>query len=105
MTQHELLEKLSFLKPKYKQEGFEIIGLFGSYAKNSYSASSDVDILYKIDDLNGYFEKYPGWEAINHIVEVKEQLKHDLATDIDFVDIESLNEIGKKYILQEVINV
>ncbi len=101
----DLIEKLKSLKLKYSQEGFELLGIFGSYARNEANANSDIDILYKISNTAEYLEKYSGWSAINHIIDVKQQLKDDLDTDIDFVDIESLNNIGKKYILSDVIYV
>ena len=34
MTKNEILQKLKELKPKYEEEGFLILGLFGSYARD-----------------------------------------------------------------------
>ena len=44
MTKEEILQILKELKPKYEAEGFEILGLFGSYARDEATESSDVDI-------------------------------------------------------------
>ena len=105
MTKEEILQILKELKPKYEAEGFEILGLFGSYARDEATESSDVDILYKIPNMSEYLQKYDGWNAINHIVETKQSLSQTLHKKVDFVDIETLNEIGKKYILSDVVYV
>lgn len=105
MTKDYILQKLKELKPKYEAEGFEILGLFGSYARDEATENSDIDILYKIPNMSEYLQKYKGWSAINHIVETKESLCKTLHKKVDFVDIETLNEIGKKYILSDLVYV
>ena len=55
--------------------------------------------------MSEYLQKYDGWSAINHIVETKQSLSQTLHKKVDFVDIETLNEIGKKYILSDVVYV
>jgi uncharacterized protein len=105
MTKEEILGTLRELKPKYEAEGFEILGLFGSYARDEATESSDVDILYKIPNMTEYLQKHSGWNAINRIVEAKESLSQTLHKKVDFVDIETLNSVGKKYILADVVYV
>jgi len=41
MNKEEILQKPKELKPKYEAEGFEILGLFGSYARGEETESSD----------------------------------------------------------------
>jgi uncharacterized protein len=105
MTKEDISQKLKLLKPKYENEGFILLGFFGSYARGEANEQSDIDILYKIKDINQYLQKYHGWNAINHIVDTKEALKRDLQKEIDFVDVETLSTVGKKYILADVVNV
>jgi len=105
MTKEEITNKLRVLKPKYENEGFILLGFFGSYARDEATEQSDIDILYKIKDINQYLQKYNGWNAINHIVDTKEELKRDFQKEIDFVDVETLNAVGQKYILRDVVNV
>ncbi len=105
MTREALLQKLRELKPKYEKEGFVILGLFGSCARDQATEASDVDILYKIRDIDEYLTRYSGWEAVNHIVEAKEALQKELHAEVDFVDADALNEVGRKYILSEVVHV
>ena len=105
MNKDEILTELSKLKKTYEKEGIVILGLFGSYARDEATESSDVDILYKIPNMSEYLQKYDGWSAINHIVETKQSLSQTLHKKVDFVDVETLNEIGKKYILSDVVYV
>lgn len=102
LTTFKILQTLKTLKPALQKEGFTILGIFGSYARDEADKSSDIDILYKIEDMDSYLSKYSGWEAINHIVEIKEKLMSIFQTDVDFVDIETLNTVGKEYILKEI---
>ena len=102
-TKKEILEYLSFYKKEFQEKtDFTILGIFGSYARDEGDENSDIDILYKIEDIKNYLSKYNGWEAINHIVETKKNLSKLLDRDIDFVDIESLNSIGREYILKDL---
>ncbi len=103
--QSNLLNKLKELKPKLNAEGFDLIGVFGSYARDEETPTSDIDLLYQINDIKSYMKKYQGWDSILHIVETKDFLKKELHKDIDFVDKDTLNETGKEYILKELVYV
>ena len=46
---NEILSKLKELKPTYAQEGLILLGLFGSYAKDTQTKYSDIDVAYKLD--------------------------------------------------------
>jgi predicted nucleotidyltransferase len=104
-SKDEVLLKLQTIKDRYKDDGFSIIGIFGSVARDEAKESSDIDILYKIDNIDEYLKKYSGWDSINHIVETKEKLEKELNNKVDFVDIQTLNNVGKKYILKDLIYV
>lgn len=49
MKKEDILNKLKELKPIYQNEGLEILGVFGSYAKDTNTEYSDIDIAYKLD--------------------------------------------------------
>jgi predicted nucleotidyltransferase len=103
--QKSLLNKLRDLKPELQSKGFELIGVFGSYARDEETSNSDIDLLYQINDIDSYLEKYKGWDSILHIVETKDFLKKELHKDIDFVDKATLNDIGQEYILKDLVYV
>ena len=62
MQREVVIDKLKSVKSKYQQDGFNIIALFGSYATNSQNNSSDIDLLYEVD--NSFLEKYKGFHNI-----------------------------------------
>lgn len=83
-------------------EGFVILGIFGSQARNDAKPTSDVDILYRLDAPK-FLSKYGGFRAYARIDEIKELLKARLHKDVDLADADTLNEIGKKYILKDLV--
>lgn len=46
INSNEIILKLKEIKPIYEKEGMKLIGIFGSFAKNSATENSDIDILY-----------------------------------------------------------
>ena len=48
MTKDDIAQKLKLLKPKYENEGFILLGFFGSYARDEATDQSDIDIPYPI---------------------------------------------------------
>ena len=57
MKKEEILNKLKEIKPIYEKEGLEILGIFGSYAKDTQTEYSDIDIAYKLN-YKKFSEKY-----------------------------------------------
>ncbi len=105
MTQNELLQKLLVLKSELRKEGFEILGIFGSYARNKQTKQSDIDILYMLRDPKKFTKENGGFGAFTKIRQTKEFLQKELGKEVDFVDRSSLTRTGKKYILKDLIDV
>ena len=85
MNKNEILNKLKELKPIYQNEGLEILGVFGSYAKETNTKYSDIDIAYKLD-YDKFSRKYiGGFSKILRIDEIKDELKAIFKTEVDFV--------------------
>ena len=103
MKQKELIKKIKLLKKEYENEGFCIIGLFGSYARGDYTKKSDVDILYQLDEK--YIKHYKGWNSYIRLDEIKQEIYKAIGKKIDMADKNALNNIGKKYILEDIIYV
>jgi len=85
MKKQEILNKLKELKPIYQNEGLEILGVFGSYAKNTNTKYSDINIAYKLD-YDKFSKKYiGGFSKILRIDEIKDELKSIFKKEVDFV--------------------
>ena len=81
-------------KRKYIKQGFVILGVFGSYARDEENINSDVDILYEVNDSF----QYRGLQKVYHLELIREELKSYLGKDIDIINKNSLGDIGKKHI-------
>ena len=99
------LDKIRIIKDRYKDDGIEIVGLFGSVARGDDDLFSDIDITYKIDyDL--FFKKYQdGFSQILKINEIKEALEKELKKRVDFIPLNSNNESLKKEIERDLVYV
>ena len=85
LKKEDILNKLKELKPIYQNEGLEILGVFGSYAKETNTKYSDIDIAYKLD-YDKFSKKYiGGFSKILRINEIKDELKAIFKTEVDFV--------------------
>ncbi len=100
MTENNIYLKLKTIKPNYLKDGFEILGIFGSFSSSEEKPDSDLDILYRsMDKLE---ETYPGWLIFSYIDQVRQELETQFDRKVDLVDIDALNEVGRKYILAQV---
>ena len=99
MKKEEILNKLKELKPIYQQEGLEIVGLFGSYAKDNETEYSDIDIAYKLN-YEEFSKKYVGgFSKLLRIDSIRDELKTIFKKEIDFVPD------SNKKILKDIIYV
>ena len=105
MTKNYIINKLLELKPALKKEGFKIVGIFGSYAREDYTSKSDIDILYTLSDPHEFSKKNGGFGAFTKIRETKEFLAKEFGKNVDFVEKSSLSRTGNKYILEDLVRV
>lgn len=83
--QTEILNQLKKLKPIYEKEGLTLLGLFGSYAKNTQTKFSDIDIAYRLD-YDKFSQKYiGGFAKLLRIDDIKKELQSIFKKPIDFV--------------------
>ncbi|MBP7552075.1 MAG: nucleotidyltransferase domain-containing protein [Spirochaetes bacterium] len=74
-TREDIIIKLKKIKPELqKQYGVKRIGIFGSIARNEANDSSDIDIVYEVENINGF-----------SIVHIKEDLEHYFNKTVDIV--------------------
>jgi len=84
-------------KKEYTAMGIDIIGIFGSYAKQTNSKNSDIDILY--DTKQGITNLYEKKQTL------KEELEKVFNTKIDLASKKYLKPYVKQEILKDLIYV
>jgi len=94
-TIQNIILLISDKKKKYLQEGFEIVGIFGSYARGNASKYSDVDIAYKLDYATFDKQFKGGFSKLLRIEEIKDELQKLLHLKVDLV---SLNPDNVRFI-------
>ena len=80
-----------------------MLGVFGSQARGEATPESDVDILYDLSAA--FYNKYHGLEAFGELDSIRQSCEKELGRPVDLAGVRNLNEIGKKYILPEVVYV
>jgi hypothetical protein len=94
----ELENKLVALKVQYAAEGFVIEGISGSFARDEETESSDIDLVYTLDDPAGFARRYGGFGAFGKIAQIREELGAQLGRKVDLIALTGLNEVGRKHI-------
>lgn len=98
-----LLNKIKNQKKVLLQDGFEIVAVFGSFAKGQENIDSDIDLLYDIKPV--FLEKYGGFQAFAKINEIRKILKELLGREIDLATIDNHSKTFKNYALKDTIYV
>ncbi len=92
ITRENIILKLKEIKPFLKEEyAVKKIGLFGSFAENSFTEESDIDLLVE-------FEKPVGWKYFS----LEIYLEKIFGRKIDLVTKNALKEQIKGQILEQV---
>ena len=105
MNNSDIFEIICSLKPVLKKEGITLLGIFGSYGRGDYTADSDVDILYDIDNPKAFAQNNGGFAAFSKLESLKEMISQKIGKKIDFVAKRGLNTISKKYVMQDFVRV
>ena len=101
-TQKDILIFLTDIKPQLQKDGIEQVGLFGSYARNNATLTSDIDIAIKLD--KNYLDKNDVWNYFNEINKIKEMVYNKFQMKSDVFDLDSCSSLKDK-IEKEVLYV
>jgi len=92
INSNEIILKLKEIKPIYEKEGMKLIGIFGSFAKNSATENSDIDIFVKMKP------------SLFDMVAIKEQIENDLNRKVDIIrEHKNIKPIFLKMIQKDLI--
>ena len=96
MTQKQILDYLSEHKDRFeKLYAVNKIGIFGSYARNEATSSSDIDIVVDLKKSTMF-----------GLVAIKEDIEEYFQTHVDIVQMrDRMNELLKERIQKEAIYV
>lgn len=100
-----LLSQISAMKKQYIKEGFDIVGIFGSYAKGNAGKYSDIDIAYTIDYKLFDTLYQGGFSKLLRIEEMKKELQQLLHLKVDLISIDSVNHRFNEDIEKEMLYV
>ena len=104
-TIQNITSLISEKKQQYMLEGFEIIGIFGSYARGNTNKYSDVDIAYKLD-FDTFDKQFKGgFSKLLRIEEIKDELQKLLHLKVDLISMNSDNVRFKKRIEKDMLYV
>jgi predicted nucleotidyltransferase len=99
----KMLELLRQQKEVLRKEGFEIVGVFGSYARGEETEESDLDLLYDIKPI--FLEKYGGFAAFAQLNTIKRRLADTLGKEIDLATVDNPSRTFRETALRDVIYV
>lgn len=99
-TLEQLTQSMQKYKAIYSKDGVNIIGIFGSFAKEKQTPTSDIDIAYTLDKKI-FFEKYQGFASVSKLAKIQ----NELGRRIDFISLENSNKALSEAIKKEMIYV
>ncbi len=96
MSRSDIIQTLRVFKEQHAEEyGIQLMGVFGSVARDEATIDSDIDIVVKIKIPNPYI-----------IVHIKEEIAEQLQLPVDIIRLrDKMNPFLKKRIEQDVVYV
>lgn len=94
LNKEEILEYLKEIKPQLQKDGIAKIGLFGSCAKGTNDLASDIDIV--IETTQDFRDKFVGFDGINYLEDLREDLQRRFRKSVDFCNIAGFKNSPQK---------
>ncbi len=95
-----VISVLREFKPMLAEEGIELIGYFGSYARGEATPQSDVDIL--IETKERFVRQSDPLAAFSRLRQIKGMLQRRLGQPVDLADLSGLGRTAKEIIMGEI---
>ena len=104
LSQRQILEYLSEIKPQLKKDGINGIGLFGSYADGYADENSDIDIVV-LADKEKFLYRLHAFKALDYLDQLKNKISKHFNKPVDICDFYTKQEIEKSKIVKGAIYV
>lgn len=101
-TKESILHYLKELKADFSEEGITAFALFGSFAKDTQTVYSDIDIA--ISKKNDYLSDNSSYSYFETIEKIKDKIRKKFHRNIDIFDLDSQSPL-KETIQKELIYV
>ena len=99
MKKNKIIQEEQQFNQKYKDAGFEVVSLFGSFARGTEDAFSDIDLTYKID--HNIFFKDDAFAKLEKIEKIKKELEHTFHRQVDLIPANSKNVLIQESLKEE----
>jgi hypothetical protein len=97
LSQSVIIDYLKKHKLDYNDKySIDEIGLFGSFATNKNTNTSDIDIVYKTSSKGLTFQQ---------VSQLEDELHIEFGKDIDLVNLEYMNPLIKRKAMKDIIYV
>ncbi|WP_457595945.1 nucleotidyltransferase family protein [Hydrogenimonas sp.] len=102
LTDREILKILRKFNETYASQGFKIVGLFGSYARNEATDFSDIDLAYEIDHEKFYPDD--AFRKLDAIDTIRRELEGELRRKVDLIPYPKEESPLKKRLEKELVS-
>ncbi|WP_151899347.1 nucleotidyltransferase family protein [Sulfurimonas hydrogeniphila] len=101
-TKNNIIEYLKQIKPELYKNGISSVALFGSFAKETQTVYSDIDIAISKDE--NFLQTNTSYDYFDTVATIKSKIRKQFHRNIDIFDLDS-NSPFKESIKKELIYV
>jgi len=83
ITSQQILQVLREYNKRYEKEGFQVVGLFGSYARGQAEDFSDIDLVYRID--HDRFHPGDAFKKLEEVQKIRRELEAVFRRPVDLI--------------------
>ncbi len=99
--QIDIIQHLRLFNVKYKALGFQIVGLFGSYARKTQDTFSDIDLTYTMN--HDIFHKDDAFAKLIALEEIRKELEQTFHQKVDLIPVNTKNKFLQQSLQEEQI--
>ena len=101
MNKDIIISKAHIFNRLYKEKGFILFSLFGSYARETEDIFSDIDFTYKIN--HDIFFKDDAFAKLEKIESIKKELEEMFHKKVDLIPANTKNHFMQEQLQEEQI--